>query len=697
MTAWSTVIFPPERLLHNGTRSALIAMQCSDPKDDSTDLKTENMGKDSEAQSEQPSDFSTEIMSVTEMEQSPDNSPSAQPQEEEEAQDCEAPGAEEDKTEDSEDSFPLEFDKFWNVVETNPQDFTGWVYLLQYVEQENHLLAARKAFDRFFVHYPYCYGYWKKYADMEKRHGNMKQSDEVYRRGLQAIPLSIDLWIHYINFLKETLDASDPEAVGTIRGTYEHAVLAAGTDFRSDKLWEMYINWENDEGSLKAVTAVFDRILGIPTQLYSHHFQRFKEHVQNNLPRDILSTEQFVQLRRELASAHSHNGEEAPPGDDFPSGTEEITDPAKLITEIENMRHRIIEIHQEMFNHNEHEVSKRWTFEEGIKRPYFHVKPLEKTQLKNWKEYLDFEIENGTHERVVVLFERCVISCALYEEFWIKYAKYMENHSIEGVRHVYSRACTIHLTKKPMVHLLWAAFEEQQGNIHEARRILKTFEENVSGLAMIRLRRVSLERRHGNLEEAEHLLQEAVRNSKSNYEASFFAVKLARHLFKVQKSLPKARKVLLEAIDRDRDNAKLYLNLLEIEYNGDLKQNEEHIIACFDKAISGTLPIKMRIIFSQRKVEFMEDFGMDVNKLLDAYEEHQSLLKEQETLKRKAENGCEEGDEKRPHGDEAALAAGQVADGDMQASQAAYNYSAWYQYNYPNAWNYGQYYQASST
>ena len=38
----------------------------------------------------------------------------------------------------------------------------------------------------------------------------------------------------------------------------------------------------------------------------------------------------------------------------------------KLITEIENMRHRIIENHQEMFNYNEHEVSKRWTFEEGV-------------------------------------------------------------------------------------------------------------------------------------------------------------------------------------------------------------------------------------------------------------------------------------------------------------------------------------------
>lgn len=55
-----------------------------------------------------------------------------------------------------------------------------------------------------------------------------------------------------------------------------------------------------------------------------------------------------------------------------------------------------------------------------IKRPYFHVKALEKTQLSNWKEYLEFEMENGTPERVVVLFERCLIACALYEEFWTK-------------------------------------------------------------------------------------------------------------------------------------------------------------------------------------------------------------------------------------------------------------------------------------
>lgn len=35
------------------------------------------------------------------------------------------------------------------------------------------------AFDSFFARYPYCYGYWKKYADLEKKAGNVKTAEEV--------------------------------------------------------------------------------------------------------------------------------------------------------------------------------------------------------------------------------------------------------------------------------------------------------------------------------------------------------------------------------------------------------------------------------------------------------------------------------------------------------------------------------------
>lgn len=35
------------------------------------------------------------------------------------------------------------------------------------------------------------------------------------------------------------------------------------------------------------------------------------------------------------------------------------------------MRHKVIEVRQEVFNHNEHEVSKRWAFEEGVGLVFF--------------------------------------------------------------------------------------------------------------------------------------------------------------------------------------------------------------------------------------------------------------------------------------------------------------------------------------
>ena len=46
---------------------------------------------------------------------------------------------------------------------------------------------------------------------------------------------------------------------------------------------------------------------------------------------------------------------------------------------------------------NEHEICEeqvglRLKFEDKIKRPYFHVRPLDLKQLKNWDAYLDFEI-----------------------------------------------------------------------------------------------------------------------------------------------------------------------------------------------------------------------------------------------------------------------------------------------------------------
>ncbi len=56
---------------------------------------------------------------------------------------------------------------------------------------------------------------------------------------------------------------------------FEQALTAAGTDFRSDKLWDMYLYWEQERKNLRNITALCDRVLAIPTQLYSHHFDKY--------------------------------------------------------------------------------------------------------------------------------------------------------------------------------------------------------------------------------------------------------------------------------------------------------------------------------------------------------------------------------------------------------------------------------------
>lgn len=44
---------------------------------------------------------------------------------------------------------------------------------------QNKLNSARKAFEAFLSRYPFCYGYWKKFADMEKKNGDLDRAQEV--------------------------------------------------------------------------------------------------------------------------------------------------------------------------------------------------------------------------------------------------------------------------------------------------------------------------------------------------------------------------------------------------------------------------------------------------------------------------------------------------------------------------------------
>lgn len=96
------------------------------------------------------------------------------------------------------------------------------------------------------------------------------ENNKVFERGLAAIPLSVDLWIHYLTHAKSK-NVDDEEY---IRSQFERAIAACGLEFRSDKLWEAYIKWEKEGSRIRNIISLYDRLLATPTQGYNSHFDQ---------------------------------------------------------------------------------------------------------------------------------------------------------------------------------------------------------------------------------------------------------------------------------------------------------------------------------------------------------------------------------------------------------------------------------------
>ena len=138
--------------------------------------------------------------------------------------------------------------------------------------------------------------------------GDKEKCMDVFERGIKAIALSADLWIHYLNHVK-TEFASKPDFV---RVQYERAIEACGKEWRSDKLWDHFVKWEilvekeKDSGSktppknYSKVIALYDRILRNPTQGLSHQFDMFKDFVKEHEPRNLLDVSDFLSLRKDV-------------------------------------------------------------------------------------------------------------------------------------------------------------------------------------------------------------------------------------------------------------------------------------------------------------------------------------------------------------------------------------------------------------
>ena len=63
-----------------------------------------------------------------------------------------------------------------------------------------------------------------------------------------------------------------------------------------------YLEWETSRKNLRYVTAIYQRLVGVPTKLFNKHWDNFIAFVRDHHPRDVLEYEAYEDLRKVTCS-----------------------------------------------------------------------------------------------------------------------------------------------------------------------------------------------------------------------------------------------------------------------------------------------------------------------------------------------------------------------------------------------------------
>jgi len=459
---------------------------------------------------------------------------------------------------------------------TSTDDFSLWTDLLEAASQETDAKSVGNAFTDFLDKYPLCYGYWDKYAETMARLVDKRAAVEVYKRGTQSIPLSIDLWISYVSYLKSVMETGDMEENQKhVREVYEEAIKQAGLDMRSDNLYNDYLQWLLSQSDWFGAANLCDRSLSTP--LYPH--------------RDCYPQVSFLTNYETLVDGHDPATIASP--DELTSITATVQADGKGTAELKSeIKATLKSRRQDVFAAVQREVQKRTVFEKEIDRTFFHVQPVKQESRDVWLRYLDFEIQEAhgraqnerelaeplcqLDNRVTVLFERALIPCTLYPEFWIKYAQYVYSQDSDRALAIMERGSRLMLKQHAFFEHMRAVLVEDKGEIDNARSIFEALDRETTETIV---RHANFEFRHGDTEQAKKIYAAGAAANTGNKAAAATIAQMRSNFHRRLNEYDDARSVLEEAIAGDQSASKrlprLFMQLIELEITAHVSDKSE--------------------------------------------------------------------------------------------------------------------------
>jgi pre-mRNA-processing factor 39 len=184
-------------------------------------------------------------------------------------------------------------------------------------------------------------------------------------------------------------------------------LVYVGTDFLSSPLWDKYIEYEYMQQDWSRVALIYTRILENPIQNLDRYFSSFKELAETRPLSELRSAEESAAAAVAVAgdaseSAASESGEKADEGRSQVDGSTEQSPKLESAssTEPEELK-KYVGIREAMYIKSKEFESKIIGYEMAIRRPYFHVRPLNVAELENWHNYLDFIERDGDFNKVL--------------------------------------------------------------------------------------------------------------------------------------------------------------------------------------------------------------------------------------------------------------------------------------------------------
>ncbi|ONH93147.1 hypothetical protein PRUPE_8G215900 [Prunus persica] len=526
-------------------------------------------------------------------------------------------------------AMSAEEERLWNIVRADSLDFNAWTALIEETEKvaEDNILKIQKVYDAFLAEFPLCYGYWKKYADHEARLGSMDKVVEVFERAVQGVTYSVDIWLHYCIFAISTY--GDPD---TVRRLFERGLAYVGTDYLSFPLWDKYIEYEYMQQEWGRLAMIYSRILENPNQQLDRYFNSFKE-LAGSRPLSELRTAEEAAV---AAGAHSEGGDQVNGEEVGSDVAEQSPKPVSGgLTEAEDLE-KYITIREEMYKKAKEFDSKIISFETAIRRPYFHVRPLNVAELENWNNYLDFIEREGDFNKVVKLYERCLIACANYPEYWIRYVLCMEAvGSLDIANNALARATQVFVKRKPEIHLFAGRFKEQSGDIPGAQAAYQLVHSEISpGLLEAIVKHANMEHRLGNVEAAYSLYEQAIAIEKGKEHSQTLPMLFAqysRFTYLVSLNAEKAREIVVEALEHVQLSKPLLEALIHFESIQPLPKKIDYLDSLVVKFIEPSsenpnfASVTDREELSSIYLEFINLFG-DARSIKKAEDRHAKLF-----------------------------------------------------------------------